>query len=440
MKRFMLIMVGLAVILTGPMMAAGIFGTGTAQAECALTLEEAYRTALKKNEQLAVSRQQVAQAEADLTVATSALLPQVNVTGESVQQTATQYTPGSYNNIGVSGRQSLFTGGENWYDRSASKNLLSSQRFRHNRLKQQILYQVALQYYNVLLARRYIEIAENQLRRAESQLELATQQQEVGVVNQTAVLRAQVEVAAAREQIMRARNQHQIALQQLALELGINDPPPCVAQPEKRPPENISPDQYCQAAFDNRPDIQVAKASLTAARDSVKARRGSFLPSLFLQGSYVRSDTNQLFFSNYQDWNIALEATYPLFTGFRNTGELRRAKAAEKQTAAALTRLKQEIRVDVRSTCYEIQTQQKVIKSLQDQVQSATANYDQVTAQFKEGVASSVDVVDAQTVLNEAENRLANAYYQLQIDRVRLKLATGELGRDLNLIDMDISR
>ncbi len=376
--------------------------------EYPLTLEEAFRIALRKNEQLAISGQQVAQAEADLTIATAPLLPQLNATAESVERSANQFSPGSYNDVGVSGQQSLFTGGQNWYTRAASKNTLCSERYRHSRLKQEILFQVASQYYQALLAKRLIEISENQLHRAQSQLDLAKQQQEVGLVNQTAVLRARVEVASAREEIMRAQNQYQIALQQLALELGIDAPPTCIAEPEEIRSENIAPDQYCRMAYDNRLDVSQAQRSLEAAVDSVKASRGSFLPDLFVEGNYVRADNKELFFNNNENWEISLQAAYPLFTGFRNTGELGRAKAARKQAAAFLTRLKQEIQVDVRSTCYQIQTQQKVIKSLQDQLESATANYDQITAQFQEGLVSSVDVVDAQTVLNESENRLAN--------------------------------
>jgi len=78
----------------------------------------------------------------------------------------------------------------------------------------------------------------------------------------------------------------------------------------------------------------------------------------------------------------------------------------------------------------DIKTQEKVLASLRDQVQSAQANYEQILAQFEEGLVSSVDVVDAQTALNEAELRLARAYYTYQLDQLRLRLATGTFVHD----------
>ena len=42
-----------------------------------------------------------------------------------------------------------------------------------------------------------------------------------------------------------------------------------------------------------------------------------------------------------------------------------------------------------------------------------------------------MDQVDAFTALNEAENRLAQAYYTYQLDLIRLELATGTFQEDL---------
>jgi outer membrane protein TolC len=42
-----------------------------------------------------------------------------------------------------------------------------------------------------------------------------------------------------------------------------------------------------------------------------------------------------------------------------------------------------------------------------------------------------VDVVDAETALNEAELGLASAYYQLQLDHLSLQLATGAFLKDM---------
>ena len=64
------------------------------------------------------------------------------------------------------------------------------------------------------------------------------------------------------------------------------------------------------------------------------------------------------------------------------------------------------------------------------QVKAAERNYQQVTAQFEEGLATAVDQVDAFTALNQAENQLANAHYTYQLNLIKLKLATGTFHKD----------
>ena len=85
----------------------------------------------------------------------------------------------------------------------------------------------------------------------------------------------------------------------------------------------------------------------------------------------------------------------------------------------------------MRSVYLDLQTQQSVIQQLEKQVESAERNYRQVTAQFEEGAASSVDQVDAFTALNEAKNRLAKSRYSYELDMVRLQLMIGVLQQEL---------
>jgi outer membrane protein TolC len=213
--------------------------------------------------------------------------------------------------------------------------------------------------------------------------------------------------------------------------MGVENPPECLAEPDEMIFENAPSEKYLSDAFSFRDDLKQAQFLLQAAESEVKAQQADFIPSFFVEGNYVHGDTDQLFYGDKNDWDVALKASYPLFTGFSNTADVEKAKSRLAEASAYLNRLKREIQVEVLTVYSDILTQQKVIKSIKDQVLASTANYEQITAQFNEGLASAVDVVDAQTALNESEQQLANAYYRLQIDQLRLKLATGILGRNI---------
>jgi outer membrane protein len=251
------------------------------------------------------------------------------------------------------------------------------------------------------------------------------------MTNETAALRAQVQVALAEENLERAKNQYRIIMEQLSLELGMDHAPVSVKEPAERFFANDPPDAYIDKALKFRADVQQGELLVKAAEYDTKAEKSDFAPDFFVKGSYIHGDSETLYYGDKDHWEVAFIASYPLYTGNRDTSELLKSKAFLAESKATLNRLKREVRVMVRSVYYDIHTQQKVIKNVKDQVAAASANYKQVTAQFEEGLASSVDVVDAETVLNEAESQLARSYYRLQIDQLRMDRAVGTLEMDI---------
>lgn len=409
---------------------------GFVEGEREVALEEALLSALRHNEQIAASRHRVSQAEEDVRIARSPMLPQVNLQGRHIRMKEVgppgMQGPDRYNEASIQASQVLFQGGKLRSGLHASRYAMESSRLEDYRTREQILFAVSGAYYNALFARRSVEIADNQLTRANRQLELAQSRREVGLVDMTAVLRARVQVAAAMEAIEEAKNNYSIALEQLALEMGVTRPPESIQEPGPiELTDDLSVEHYVERAYENRRDLMASEEGLQAAMKQVDAQQGDFLPTLSLEGSYSVVDDDDVYYGENDNWQAALVASYPLFTGMRDSAEVARARARQSEMAASVNRIKQEIRLDVRSAYADIQTREKVVQHINDQVESARANYEQVAAKFEEGLASTVDVVDAQTALNEAELSLANVYYRLQVDHLNLKLATGIFQKDL---------
>jgi outer membrane protein len=412
-----------------------------------IALEEAYHSALQHNERISASGFRVDQAQEDIRIARSTLMPQILLQGRSIRMKETSpfsglgipggagvpdfSRPDRYNEASIHASQPLFRGGRLRNSVLAARYASEGREFEDYRIRQQILFTVSNSFYNVLFARRSTEIAENQLTRSTRHLELAQQRQEVGLVDITAVLRARVQVAAALEALEQARNNYTIAMEQLALEMGIDQPPASVREPESLDIEAVPVETHIAHAFANRRDLMASEKGRLAAERLVNVERGDFLPSLSLEGSYLLVDDDAVYYGDNYTWQVALVASYPLFTGLRDTAELARARARESEMQAAENRIRQEIRLDVRSAYADIQTRKKMVQHISDQVESARAHYDQVSAMFEEGLASTVDVVDAETALNEAELGLASVYYQLQLDHLSLQLATGAFLRDM---------
>jgi outer membrane protein len=238
-------------------------------------------------------------------------------------------------------------------------------------------------------------------------------------------------VAQSREQLERARNHYDISLERLALEMGVESVPGPIEEPSERTFNPLEISQLYDIAINNRPDFDEATKVLSAADERVEFEKADYFPNLSLTGQYILTDEDELFYGDSYDWQASLVLSYPLFTGWKTSAEVDRALSEKSQARYTLDRLRKQIRNEVRSVYLDIQTQQKVIDQLEQQVKSARRNYEQVSAQFDQGLLTAVDQVDAFTALNEAENRLAQAYYTYQLDLIRLDLATGIFQSDL---------
>lgn len=399
-----------------------------------LTLKEAHRLALENNERLNVSRNNVSVAKRDVQEARSELLPQLSVSGESYRQKeVSQFgapAPEEETNFSASLVQPLYEGGKNIHGLNVRKHEQTMSRFALFRRKQEVLFDVSRIYYNVLLEERNVEIQRNTLKRAQQQLKLAKSRREVGKVTQNAVLRAQVQVSEAQEKLARRKNAVELAREDLAVELGLDSVSETVAEPQSIALTDTSIQNFKSTAYEKRRDLRRAQEQVNALQERVKFEKGDFYPSFSFVGQYDWFDEEQ-FHGTDEDWRVTLRGSYPLFTGWRDEAQTKRAKIRVKSANEQYERLKREIRRDVRRVHLDLQTQRNVIKTLENRVTQARENHKEITARFEEGLVDAVDVSDAITILNEAELRLASARNTLHLDRIKLKLAAGILSENL---------
>lgn len=391
-----------------------------------LTLDRAYDMALSHNEQIEISRRDLKRAHDNVTLARSEILPSLSVSGTARRQKESSASfDANQENITGTARftQPIYQGGRSWYGMEAARLNKKAERYRHFRFKQTVLLSVAQQFYGTLLSERQVELSRLSLDRSTKQLEQARARFEVDAISRTPVLRAQVQVSEAREQLERSENRYRVSLEELALALGIDTTPRNVRGSVRVDPELRSISDYVRTAKNQRWDYRQMVTARKQAREQVKVQRSDWFPELDLEATGNKFDKPVA--GTEEDWNIQAVLSYPIFSGWKEEAEINQAVDRYKQARKRVERLEREIRLQIREAYLNIQTQRNVIGTLESQVESARENYQQVSAQFEEGLVNSVDVSDAITVLNESELRLANARTQLQLDLLRLRLATG---------------
>jgi outer membrane protein, multidrug efflux system len=160
-----------------------------------------------------------------------------------------------------------------------------------------------------------------------------------------------------------------------------------------------------------RPDIRAAEQRLRAANANIGAARAAFFPRISLTAGLgtASGDLSGLFKAGSQTWTFAPQLLLPIFDAGRNQGNLDLAKVRKNlaiadyektiQTAfrevsdALVARAALEEQIDAQSRFLDAQAERLKLSDLR----------------YQNGVASSLDVLDAQRELFNAQQALVQA-------------------------------
>jgi outer membrane protein len=290
-----------------------------------------------------------------------------------------------------------------------------------------LLRYVAAAYYNVLMARKNLEIADANLERLTKYREAAEKRLRIGEVTRTALLRAEGELSGAKSDRLQAQNGLELAMAVLASNVGIagdfslREFPPAEA-------EVPSLGAFQEQAFAARADLKSLETQKQIAVDQTKYAEGAFWPTVSLSGVYSASDQHPASASlNRESIYGGVALNFPFFEGGLRKAEVAEAKARERQAALYYEEMKKGIEIEVRTGYLDMVTQQGILVFLNDQLLFARDNYRAVARQFELGLSNSLDVMDANTLLVSAERKVASTEYGYRLALLRIKKATGTL-------------
>ncbi len=398
-----------------------------------LSIDEAYRLALANHERVAIAGEEIRQAEADLKKATSRILP--NITAEAYY---TKYTeakgsgafitqPGHATNAEVRITQPLYSGGRDRAARRQAKLQITSTRQGHEGTKEDVLRDTSSAYYGALKALKSVDIQKAALKRAEERLLVAQARLKVGEVTKSAVLRAEAERAGAEADLIRANNGLDNSIELLQRIIGIQERV-AVVDPPAQPPVAASAEALVQQALKERTDYNQRTLEEQAANEGIEIAKASFKPSLRLEGLYFwrEQDPEATFFLE-ESASATVRLTYPLFEGFLRKAELSEARSSFRQAELRRLGLRRDIEVQVREALNNVKAIEALTESFRRQLAFAEEDYKMVFEQFKFGVATTLDVIDAENTLVSAQSSMANAVYDLELAKIDLKYVTGAL-------------
>lgn len=418
------------------------------------SLEDLYKIALERSERIKISEEDLFIAQKGKDKAVAALMPKLSGFGSYTKYTEDKYSssstliqPEDSKSWGVRLDQSFSMSGREVTAFNISKENIERNKYELHAVKEEYLLSVSASYYEVLRAKKALDIAKANVERLTKHRDAASVRLKVGEVTKTALLRAEAELSGAQSEEIKAKNALELAKAVLARIVGIT------RDYNLKDPEHLGVDNLlspeldlmtvsCQLepmncfktiALSERVELKGLELQKKIGQEQVKYTQGSHWPALSIEGVYSRKDEDPSASTlNKESAYGGFKISIPIFEGGLRTAEVKEAEARQRQAALLYEDKKKSIDIEVESAYLDLITQKGIMEKFGAQLTFAEDNYKAVSKQFEFGLASSIDVMDANTLLVTAERQLTDARYSYQLSRLKLKRSTGTLLKSVN--------
>ena len=336
-------------------------------------------------------------------------------------------------NIGVNATQILFDGnyivglqGRKTYQELFNLNF--------NRSKIEANVNVTKSYYQVLVSSEQIKLLDANIREIKQTLDQTSAQNKQGFVEKIDVDRLSVQynnLIAQRENTLRllALNyqllkfqmgmpiENNVVLKDKLEDVGLNS--------------NVAELSADSTFYHNRLEYSMLETQKKLDEYTVKSKIAQFLPKLTANASFANAYQNNafsdLYSTSYPSSYIGLSLTVPIFTGFQHSNQLKQSKITVMKDENDLFNLKNGLSLQASQART---TYINGLQSLNNQKQN------QVLAQeilrvakikYQQGVGSSIEVTQAETDLQNADNNYIQGLYQALVSKVDLDKAYGRI-------------
>jgi outer membrane protein TolC len=241
-----------------------------------------------------------------------------------------------------------------------------------------------------------------------------------------AVLKAETEVVKRQSDLAQARANRERSHLALGVLLGKTEPLRVLLPPVAGGEAAQQLESLLAEALQSRPELAAQEAQMRAARAQVTAARLRWLPQLSASGTIFAADVP--YPTGKKDgWRLTLDALWPLYDGGLRGGKRDQAEAglANAQASAEAQRLS--VVQEVQDTRRDVSVAGERLRLAEQQSDLATAAAASAKRTFEAGVASSLDVLDANDKLYQAEVGMADARGRLGIARVAFDRALGRM-------------
>lgn len=406
--------------------------------------------ALEYNEMLLASGAMLEAADADALGAWRGFLPQVQLSeffmrsddalssfGFKLQNrgiTQMDFNPALLNNPGETNNfitrvqllQPIFNGGMGIYGKQAANAAGRAAGYKHARATETVRFNAIQAFEGLTLATAYQGVLEAALASAEGHVNQARSMVDNEMATEADLLQAKVYLSTLQQQYIEVTNMVAVAGENIKLLCAVNTPLALSApsDPATEAEEVNLPGIFDLEAVMNRNDLQARREEAVAAGKMVGVATGGILPHVNLSLQKDWYDLDNLFGTNSNSWSLGVYATMGF--GIQNVGEIRKAKAQRRAAEYMVDFETRQAQVQATEAWLGLKAAHEKVMVASGAVEAARAGLKIVTNQYREGLASMVNLLDTQAYATQAEGNLVQALHDFSVGLANLEFAAAQ--------------
>lgn len=392
----------------------------------ALSLSDALMYVKKESPVIAQSLQGVESSKASLLQEKSKFIPDISLSGSYTSKTLDREGADAETHprtLGLTARQSLFSGGDIVYGWRAAKMAVKAAEASYQSTMQNTLLETITAYVNLLTAKDVEALQQNQLMLLEEQLAATKARYDAGEVTTTDVSQARARVASTRASYVEAQGSVHVA--QAVLDSLLGKSAEGLEWPEDGVSLSDTLNENLTIALESHPNIISALSSLTQARYAKIQAASDYFPEVdaVASHSYIDDDDTK----GYRDNRVGLEVTWSLFNGGDTKGAVDAAIAAKVSAEQSYEEARRTVKENVTQAYYNHQTAKSVLDARVAEEKAAVLAEKGVEKENQLGERTVLDLLDARQELLEARVNKTRARADVLTTSYALLAAIGNL-------------
>ncbi|RKR82725.1 outer membrane protein TolC [Mucilaginibacter gracilis] len=289
-------------------------------------------------------------------------------------------------------------------------------------------------YYQVLVNNEQIKLLDANIKQLKQQLDETTAQNKQGFVEKIDVQRLEVQynnLVTNRENVVRSLV---LTYEMLKFQMGMPIGRDLILKDkleDVKLDNNVAETSVDTSFYRKRIEFSLLETSKQLNLLDLKRKKSQYLPSLIAFGNtgiqFQDNSIGNLYNTNYPSTYVGVKLSVPIFNGFQRKYQVKQSEIAVLKSQNDIENLKNGLslqadaaRINYANGVQSLNNQKRSRELAQEVLRVSKIKYEQ-------GVGSSIEVTQAQTALENADNQYIQALYTALISKVNLDQAYGKI-------------